>query len=230
MPASPRDSASSNDHDEQSARLPLLDFADMTDEQRRLATELIEGPRKGVVGPFVPLLYAPHLFQVVEPLGSELRFRGELDRRVHELVVCLVAATTKNQFEWDIHSRSARELGVSERQLESLRHGSAPPDLASHEHAALAYCAQHANLNLAAFVAAAFGGLLASAQRQLSTPARHLRRRVARIEGVEVLTDGTRRALTRESLLTPLESALKLLCWASVAVAGALALSRYNVL
>jgi hypothetical protein len=92
-----------------------------------------------------------------------------------------------------------------------------------------AYFAQHAALNLAAFVAAAFGGLIAAAQRQLSTPARNLRRRVTRVEGVEILHDGTRVAITRESLLAPLESALKLLCWASVALAGALALARYNV-
>jgi len=93
-----------------------------------------------------------------------------------------------------------------------------------------AYFAQHANLNLAAFVAAAFGGLVATTQRQLSIPARNLRRRVARVEGVEILHDGTRVPITRESLLAPLESALKLLCWASVVLAGALAFSRYNVL
>ena len=92
-----------------------------------------------------------------------------------------------------------------------------------------AYFAQHATLNIAAFIAAAFGGLIATAQRQLSTPARNLRRRVTRVEGVEVLHDGTRVAITRESLLAPLESALKLLCWATVALAGALALTRYNV-
>ncbi len=93
-----------------------------------------------------------------------------------------------------------------------------------------AYFAQHGNLNAASCVAAVFGGLIASAQRQLSTPARNLRRRVARVEGEELRHDGTSVEITRESLLAPLESALKLLCWASVALAGALVCSRYHFL
>ena len=37
-------------------RMPPLARQDMNDAQRRAADELIAGPRKGVIGPFVPLL------------------------------------------------------------------------------------------------------------------------------------------------------------------------------
>ncbi len=123
-------------------RLPLLEIDDMTEHQRRLAARLIEGPRKGVVGPFVPLLYTPRLLEVVEPLGAELRFHGTLDRRVHELVVCLIAAKTANEFEWDIHSRAALDLGVADDQVKVLRSGSVPVDLPANETAALQFVEQ----------------------------------------------------------------------------------------
>jgi len=114
----------------------------MTPDQRRVAETLVAGPRKGVVGPFVPLLYAPNLLQLVEPLGAELRFRGALDRRVHELVVCLIAAVTTNTFEWDVHSKAALELGVREDQIATLRQGLVPSDLDVDEATALDFAAQ----------------------------------------------------------------------------------------
>jgi hypothetical protein len=93
-----------------------------------------------------------------------------------------------------------------------------------------AYFAQHANLTFAAAVASVFAALVAGTQRQLSTPARNLRRRVSQIEGVQINLDGTTTPLSKASQLQPLESALRLLCWASVALAVSLTCARYHVL
>lgn len=141
-PTPPHAARSEGSPSERIPRLPLIELAQMTNDQRRVADELTKGPRKGVVGPFVPLLYAPQLLEVVEPLGSELRFRGELGRRVHELSVCFIAATTKNAFEWDIHSQLALTLGVTADQIEALRHGLLPTDLPEDELAALHFVDQ----------------------------------------------------------------------------------------
>lgn len=142
IPTSPKDSNASNDQGKHAERLGLLGQEQMSEHQRRLANGLINGPRKGVAGPFVPLLYTPRILEVVEPLGSELRFRGELDRRVHELVVCFVAARTKNKFEWDVHSQSARDLGIAAQQIEALHDEIAPSDLLPQEDAALQFVQQ----------------------------------------------------------------------------------------
>jgi 4-carboxymuconolactone decarboxylase len=40
-------------------RLPLPDAAAMTPQQKAAADALIAGPRKGVYGPFLPLLRSP---------------------------------------------------------------------------------------------------------------------------------------------------------------------------
>jgi 4-carboxymuconolactone decarboxylase len=118
-------------------RLPLLADDQLDADQRRVADALKNGPRKGVVGPFIPLLYAPNISERIEPLGSELRFFGTIDRRVHELIVCLVAATTHNQFEWAVHVPVALSLGVTEQQIDALRTGSTPEDLRDDEAVAL---------------------------------------------------------------------------------------------
>ncbi|MGH9127414.1 MAG: hypothetical protein ACRDY2_00215 [Acidimicrobiales bacterium] len=89
-----------------------------------------------------------------------------------------------------------------------------------------AYFAQARTLGLAA-VAAALGALaLSGAQRHLSAPARTLRRHVSTVEGTVTMADGATRPLSTEMLLAPLERALKALCWATVALAVALAVAR----
>jgi hypothetical protein len=91
-----------------------------------------------------------------------------------------------------------------------------------------AYYAQHANLSLAAVLAAIFAALLSQAQRQLSTPARQLRRRTGAVDGVLVRLDGTSEVIDKDSMLAPLELALRSLCWAVVVLALTLAALRLH--
>ncbi len=86
---------------------------------------------------------------------------------------------------------------------------------------------QQESLNAAAFVAAAFAGLLSQAQRQLSTPARVVRRRTSYVEGELLGIDGTTTPLDATTILRPLESALRSLTWAVVALAVALVCARF---
>lgn len=67
---------------------------------------------------------------------------------------------------------------------------------------------------------------LSYAQRQLSTPARVLRRQVCSADVVMIMVDGSHRSLDREALLAPLEVALKTLSIATPLIAVALLLAR----
>lgn len=89
-----------------------------------------------------------------------------------------------------------------------------------------AYVAQAETLALAPALAAlgAFG--LSAAQRRLSTPARAFRRRTGDVEGTFTSSTGEVRAIDRAFLLTPLEGALRALCWSTVLFATALAVAR----
>lgn len=89
-----------------------------------------------------------------------------------------------------------------------------------------AYYAQAETLHLPAVAAAAAAYWLSNAQRQLSTPARDLRRRVASVEGTIVGHDGSHREINVPTLLAPLEAALKAIAWGVVGLATALVLYR----
>jgi hypothetical protein len=64
------------------------------------------------------------------------------------------------------------------------------------------------------------------AQRRLSSAARDLRRRTAAVTGTRVLNDGSREALSTESLLAPLDGALAALSLAMVLTAAGLLVAR----
>jgi hypothetical protein len=85
--------------------------------------------------------------------------------------------------------------------------------------------AQHGTLSVALVAAALFATLLSQAQRQLSTPARQLRRRTTSVDGTVTATDGTTTPLSVEGLLTPLEAALRTLGWSTVVLAIVLVFS-----
>jgi len=88
------------------------------------------------------------------------------------------------------------------------------------------YVAQAGRLGVAAILAAAGAAALAYAQRALSTPARLLRRRALSVDGTLALDDGTRRPLDTETLLRPLEVALRALSYAVVLLAAAMVTAR----
>jgi len=118
-------------------RLPLPDAASMNDAQRAAAQALIDGPRKGVYGPFLPLLRSPQLLDRVAKMGEYLRFESVLDARVRELAICAVARHTGNQFEWVMHSPLAVKAGVAQAAVDALFAGARPKVLQRDEEVAL---------------------------------------------------------------------------------------------
>ena len=118
-------------------RLPMPAAEAMSAAQRAAAQALIDGPRKAVIGPFVPLLQSPLLMERIGSLGEYLRFDSAIDARVRELVTCAVARHVGNQFEWVLHAAAAVKVGVSADAIEALRLGRRAQPLAENEQLAL---------------------------------------------------------------------------------------------
>jgi hypothetical protein len=91
-----------------------------------------------------------------------------------------------------------------------------------------AYFAEHGRLSVPSLFAGTFAALISNTQRQLSTPARDLRRRTSSVEGRQVFNDGSTAPITDRTILAPLEKALRSLCWASVALAVGLLYLRFT--
>jgi 4-carboxymuconolactone decarboxylase len=112
-------------------RLPLPDLAEMTPAQQAARDAIVNGPRKAIFGPFVPLLQRPALMERVGELGAALRFQGILSDPVRELVIAWVARATDNQFEWQMHAPLAVKAGVAPAVLDAVAQGRRPRDLAA---------------------------------------------------------------------------------------------------
>jgi 4-carboxymuconolactone decarboxylase len=107
-------------------RMPLPALDAMTDTQRAAAEQLQAGPRKGVKGPFIPLLRSPQLLMRLEKVGEHLRFESVLPPRVAELAILCVARTWSQQFEWAVHVPLALKAGVGQATIDALREGRRP--------------------------------------------------------------------------------------------------------
>lgn len=114
-------------------RMPMPSMDSLDGAQRTAAQALIDGPRKGVYGPFLPLLRSPELLGRVATLGEYLRFQSVLDARIRELTTCVAARHVSNQFEWVMHAPLAVKAGVAPEDIDALRQGARPRGLAADE-------------------------------------------------------------------------------------------------
>ncbi|MGZ5062306.1 MAG: carboxymuconolactone decarboxylase family protein [Usitatibacter sp.] len=122
-------------------RMPPMDPARMSDVQRKAAAELIAGHRKGVVGPFIPLMRSPVLMDRLGRVGEYLRFENALPQKLVELAILVTSRHVTNQFEWALHHPLAVKAGVARSTLDAVAEGrrpeGMPPDEAAvHDFAA----------------------------------------------------------------------------------------------
>jgi 4-carboxymuconolactone decarboxylase len=114
-------------------RMPPLDQAAMNEPQRKAAAALIAGPRKAVVGPFIPLLRSPELMDRLQRVGEYLRFDNALPQRLVELAILITARHVNNQFEWAIHHPLALKAGVARATLDAVEVRARPDAMAEDE-------------------------------------------------------------------------------------------------
>jgi hypothetical protein len=88
------------------------------------------------------------------------------------------------------------------------------------------YTAETGRVAPAQVIAAAAGGGPSGGQNQTRTPANTLRRRSVRVEGSVTLADGQVTAVDQQTLLAPLEGALRAMSWGLVLLAASLAVAR----
>jgi 4-carboxymuconolactone decarboxylase len=107
-------------------RLPPLEPSRWTDDQRRCAEEIIAGPRRALISPFVPLLRSPELCTHAQRTGEYLRYRSAIGLRLSELAILVTASHWDQQVEWSIHVPIALREGIAQPVVTAIAHRRTP--------------------------------------------------------------------------------------------------------
>jgi 4-carboxymuconolactone decarboxylase len=118
-------------------RMPPLADSEMDAAQRAAAEVLIAGPRKGVKGPFIPLLRSPALMTRLQKVGEYLRFESALPPRISEFTTLVISRQWSQQFEWFTHVPLALKAGTDQATIDALFEGARPSTMSAEE--AIAY-------------------------------------------------------------------------------------------
>lgn len=121
-------------------RMPPLSLEAMNDDQRKAAEELIAGPRKGVKGPFIPLIRSPELMDKLQKVGEYLRFKSSLEPRISEFIMLIVSREWTQHFEWFTHVPLGAKAGLRSDVIAALAEGRRPHGMPDDEEIVYDFC------------------------------------------------------------------------------------------
>lgn len=107
-------------------RMPPIPEDKWTDAQKKAAEEITSGPRKSLVGPFIPLLRSPEFMSRLQKVGEYLRFNTKLGSNISEFIILLIARQWTQQFEWFSHESLALKAGITPETIKAIAEGQRP--------------------------------------------------------------------------------------------------------
>jgi len=114
-------------------RLPPLPPQSWNEAQRREAEAVINGPRGGLIAPFVPLLRSPELMGHAQRMGEYLRYRSAIGLRLSELAILVTAHAWSQPVEWAIHAPIALREGMAAETIDAISRDQRPASLTDDE-------------------------------------------------------------------------------------------------
>ena len=107
-------------------RMPPLPPEKWTEAQKKAAEEITSGPRKDLVGPFIPLLRSPEYMSRLQRVGEYLRYKTNLGSGISEFIILLIARRWTQQFEWYSHEALAAKAGIKAETMKAIAEGYRP--------------------------------------------------------------------------------------------------------
>lgn len=123
-------------------RLPPIPATQWNALQCAEAQEIIDGPRGGLISPFVPLLRSPELMGHIQRTGEYLRYRSALPLRLSELAILVTARAWTQQVEWAIHAPIAMKEGISQGIIDAIAQRTIPTFVNEDEHTVYDFCSE----------------------------------------------------------------------------------------
>jgi 4-carboxymuconolactone decarboxylase len=116
-------------------RMPPIPADKWTDAQKKAAEEITSGPRKELVGPFIPLLRSPEYMSRLQRVGEYLRYNTKLGSSISEFIILLMARHWTQQFEWYSHQALALKAGIKPETIKSIAEGQRPVEMSPDQEA-----------------------------------------------------------------------------------------------
>ncbi|HEX4643192.1 MAG TPA: hypothetical protein VH161_06980 [Candidatus Acidoferrales bacterium] len=107
-------------------RMPPIPAEKWSDAQKKAAAEITSGPRKELVGPFIPLLRSPEYMSRLQKVGEYLRYNTKLGPAISEFIILLMARQWTQQFEWYSHQALALKADIKPETIKSIAEGQRP--------------------------------------------------------------------------------------------------------
>jgi 4-carboxymuconolactone decarboxylase len=101
-------------------RYRKLERGELSEAQRRVWDDVVAGPRHAVPPPAHVWLNSPGLADHAHKLGAHVRFGTDFSPRLTEIAILVTARYWTAQFEWQAHSRLARQAGLAEEVIVAI--------------------------------------------------------------------------------------------------------------
>ena len=121
-------------------RINSLDPDKMSDEQLKVYNKIISGPRGKFGGPFPALLRLPKAADLIQELGSWLRFESKMPSHLREIVILMAAHQWDCKIEWEAHAIIAEREGVSKSLIDSIKLNKISNNVSERELAVIKFC------------------------------------------------------------------------------------------
>jgi 4-carboxymuconolactone decarboxylase len=120
---------------------PLIE-SEMTDAQRKAASEIAGGPRGRLNpdGPNALLLRSPELMSRNQKVGEYLRYQSSLPLRLNEFAILITARQWDAQIEWFVHHPLALKAGLAPAVAADLAQGKRPAGMQEDEAIIYQFC------------------------------------------------------------------------------------------
>lgn len=108
----------------QQPRVPPLQDDEYSDEQREL---LAQGNPPRVLNIFRTLAHHPDLYRKWGPFGAQVLRKSTLDARARELLILRTGHLCQSAYEFHQHSAIAKQVGISDAEIENVKLGPSAP-------------------------------------------------------------------------------------------------------
>ena len=114
-------------------RMPEIPADQMTDAQKKAASEFAEGRGYAVRGPFAAMLRSPEVMLRAKAMGDYVRFKSTIPTQLNELAILITARQWCQNYEWQAHRPLAEKAGIRPEIAQAIADGRRPSSMSSDE-------------------------------------------------------------------------------------------------